>query len=120
MPATLLRPWHRCFPVNFAKFLRTHFLQNTSRRLLLCYYNKLVDARPCFNFQVKDVDTFLTTGRLIFRPQCFLGGYFMKKRIIFKLQPIFFSISLFGYYLKMKVYNIVSINVFEVIISISS
>ena len=31
-PATLLkkRPWRRCFPVNFAKFLRTTFLQNTS------------------------------------------------------------------------------------------
>ena len=40
-PATLLkkRLWHRCFPVNFAKFLRTPFLQNTSGRLLL---NKLV------------------------------------------------------------------------------
>ena len=24
------RLWHRCFPVNFAKFLRTPFLQNTS------------------------------------------------------------------------------------------
>ena len=36
-PATLFkkRPWHRCFPVNFAKFLRTPFLQNTSGRLLL-------------------------------------------------------------------------------------
>ena len=35
--ATLLkkRLWLRCFPVNFAKFLRTPFLQNTSRRLLL-------------------------------------------------------------------------------------
>ena len=29
------RLWHRCFPVNFAKFLRTPFLQNTSRPLLL-------------------------------------------------------------------------------------
>ena len=29
------RPWGRCFPVNFAKFLRTPFLQNTSGRLLL-------------------------------------------------------------------------------------
>ena len=30
--ATLLkkRLWHRCFPVNVAKFLRTRFLQNTS------------------------------------------------------------------------------------------
>ena len=27
--------WHRCFPVNFTKFLRTPFLQNISRRLLL-------------------------------------------------------------------------------------
>ena len=36
-PANLLKkkPWHRCFPVNFAKRLRTPFLQNTSRRLLL-------------------------------------------------------------------------------------
>ena len=35
-PATLLKkgPWHRCFLVNFAKFLRTPFSQNTSRRLL--------------------------------------------------------------------------------------
>ena len=34
--ATVLkkRPWHRCFPVNFAIFLRTPFLQNTSGRLL--------------------------------------------------------------------------------------
>ena len=38
--ATLLkkRLWHRCFPVNFAKFQRTPFLQNASGRLLLCKY----------------------------------------------------------------------------------
>ena len=31
-PATLLKKslWYNCFPVNFAKFLRTPFLQNTS------------------------------------------------------------------------------------------
>ena len=31
-PATLFnkRLWHRCFPVNFVKFQRTPFLQNTS------------------------------------------------------------------------------------------
>ena len=36
-PPTLLktRPWHRCSPVNFARFSRTSFLQNTSGRLLL-------------------------------------------------------------------------------------
>ena len=31
------RLWHRCFPVNFAKFLRTSFLQNTSGWLLLTF-----------------------------------------------------------------------------------
>ena len=49
--ATLLkkRLWHRCFPVNFAKFLKTPFLQNfdfltgsellgLKRRLLTFYY----------------------------------------------------------------------------------
>ena len=36
-PGTLLKKslWHRCFPVYFAKFRRTPFLQNTSGRLLL-------------------------------------------------------------------------------------
>ena len=31
-PTTLLkkRLWHRCFPVNFAQFLRTPFLRNTA------------------------------------------------------------------------------------------
>ena len=38
-PAALLkkRLWHRFFPVNFVKFLRTPFSQNTSGRLLLTY-----------------------------------------------------------------------------------
>ena len=36
-PATLLkkRLWHECFPVNFAKFLRKPFLQNTTGWLIL-------------------------------------------------------------------------------------
>ena len=36
-PAILLKKklQQRCFPVNFVKFLRTSFLQNTSQRLLL-------------------------------------------------------------------------------------
>ena len=36
-PATLLkkRLWYRCSPVDFAKFLRTPFLQNTSGRVRL-------------------------------------------------------------------------------------
>ena len=35
VPESLFEQIHRCFPVNFAKFLRTPFLQSTSRRLLL-------------------------------------------------------------------------------------
>ena len=39
-PAVLLKKklWHRCFLVNFAKFLRTLFLQKTRRRLFLEFY----------------------------------------------------------------------------------
>ena len=33
------RLWHRCFPANFVKFLRTLFLQNTSGRLLLVSFS---------------------------------------------------------------------------------
>ena len=46
-PATLLkkRLSHKCFPVNFVKFLRTPFLQNTSWQLLLwwvTHFEKIV------------------------------------------------------------------------------
>ena len=48
--ATLLikRLCDRCFPVNFVKFLRTHFLQNTSGRLLLMFPNSTFE--PCKTF----------------------------------------------------------------------
>ena len=45
--------WNRCFPVNFAKFLRTPFLQNTSGSLLLNYlyittnFDTLKGSRDC-------------------------------------------------------------------------
>ena len=47
-PTILLkkRLWHSCFPVNFAKFLRTPFLQNTFGRLLL------ITAIQCMLFPV--------------------------------------------------------------------
>ena len=43
-PATLLkkRLWQRCFPVNFRKFLRTPFLQNTYGRLLPSIINYIL------------------------------------------------------------------------------
>ena len=39
------RPWHRCFPVNFVKFLTTPFSQNTFGRLLLNTYTKLISCQ---------------------------------------------------------------------------
>ena len=39
--ARVKRLWHRCFPVNFVKFVRTPFLQNTSGRLLLKVEGKI-------------------------------------------------------------------------------
>ena len=57
--ATVLKKgiWHRCFSVNFAKFLRTSFSQNTSGPLLLllsmCNLKKylwdLLKGPPCHN-----------------------------------------------------------------------
>ena len=44
-PAPFLkkRLWHRCFPGNSAKFLKTPFLQNTSGKLLLFRVNRVSD-----------------------------------------------------------------------------
>ena len=49
-PSLKARPQRRCFLVNFAKFVRTPFLQNTTRRRLLII--------PTIN---KQYDTFLLT-----------------------------------------------------------
>ena len=51
-PATLLkkRIWHRYFPVNYTKFLRTNFLKNTSGRLFLFLNNhRALRLAECFN-----------------------------------------------------------------------
>ena len=50
-PATLLkkRLWHRHFPVNFMKFPRTPFLQNTSRQLLLILQKMTLKVLPLNN-----------------------------------------------------------------------
>ena len=60
-PTTLLkkRTWHRCFPVKFAKFLRTLFLIEHLQWLLLydtkCIYGKVRPVNPpsVFNSCVK-------------------------------------------------------------------
>ena len=63
-PATLLkkRPWRRYFLVNFAKFLRTPFLQNTSARLLL-KWNKTKCLPLLIAFSsLSDINTKLKIG----------------------------------------------------------
>ena len=44
MPATLIRErlWHRCFPVNYAEFLRAPFFIQQSGRVLLHVSNKML------------------------------------------------------------------------------
>ena len=49
--------WHRCFPVNFTKFLRTPFLQNTSGQLLL--------ALPILNDLASVAEKTLLDGTLL-------------------------------------------------------
>ena len=54
-PATLLKKIlrHRCFPVNFAKFLRTPFSENTFGRLLLQnLFVRLIRISGCFLIQI--------------------------------------------------------------------
>ena len=53
------RLWRRCFPVNFAKFLRTPFSQNFSGRLLL--YCNLTDY-----MYLKYIRTLLKTLRFVY------------------------------------------------------
>ena len=47
------RLWQRCFLMNFAKFLRTPFLQNTSGRLLLSLRHEEICVRVTHN--LKDI-----------------------------------------------------------------
>ena len=71
MPATSLkkRLWHRCFPVDFAKFLWTPLLQNTFGRLVLysepsqiCkmqFYEKILNGWKSLNIFAKSFVLYL-------------------------------------------------------------
>ena len=47
------RLWHRCFPVNFAKFLRIPFLTEHLRWLLLAFDNLILTHFPSFHFDLQ-------------------------------------------------------------------
>ena len=51
-PSTLIkkRPWHSCFPLDFAKFLRKLFLQNTIGGLLLYSVTTVDQLKSKFNY----------------------------------------------------------------------
>ena len=64
LPATLLkeRLWYRCFPMNFAKLLRTTILKNICERLLLAAglrTTQKMNRRDCFFYLVLFILTFL-------------------------------------------------------------
>ena len=52
--------WHKCFPVNFEKFQRIPFIQNTSGRLLLTF---LIYISNLFNFVFSCSDMKTFTGK---------------------------------------------------------
>ena len=56
--ATLLTNslWYRCFPMNFVKFIRTPFLQNTSGRLLVLFPHKTVYSSNTSGNAYKNAD----------------------------------------------------------------
>ena len=68
-PATLLKNslWRRCFPVNFVKFLRTPFLQNTSGRLLLWLCQERNKTYHKVSFSLKNCELSRTWIRLVNR-----------------------------------------------------
>ena len=92
-PATLFKKklWHRCFPVNFAKFLRAPFLQNTSGRLFH-FNNKCMMAltrianTEIFTFIAVLVFKFLSRKVLFINwkgnRNCQKVGYFLRKKEI--------------------------------------
>ena len=65
-PATLLkkRLWHRCVPVNFAKFLRAPFLQNTFGRLLVSIYEPRSVCKPLYTLEQEFLKNGIQQGLL--------------------------------------------------------
>ena len=74
-PATLLkkRLWYRCFPMNFAKFLRTEYLRVTASQKCKTGYESIYH-------EFKKIATPVDTGRILNvyktfkrRPRCLLN-----------------------------------------------
>ena len=51
-----LRLWHKCFPMNFVKFLTAPFLQNTSWRLLLSFVEDVFTQNVFYEAQKQSLE----------------------------------------------------------------
>ena len=87
-PATLLkkRIWHKCFPVNFAKFLRAPFLQNTSWRLDKCLVGFFICAELFHWLKKTTILVYLTTASDDIRVKYRSGIYFTEFHLV-RFQP---------------------------------
>ena len=95
-PATFFkkRISRRCFPVNFAKFLRTPFLQNTSRRQLL----------QCHWFSHGSTGFLMTNLKTL--GNCMFGRLFLKLPSVLK---IFHKFCLFvSPYFTVRIYMVLT------------
>ena len=82
-PVTLVkkRLWHRCFPVNFAKFLRTRFLLNTSGRLLFSFSQQHFFYWRCWSIKKHVTLTALSTTKKTFFTEHIIPSYFRPMNI---------------------------------------
>ena len=61
------RLWYRCFPVNFAKFLKTPFFIEHLWWLLLCFYTSFHLCLFCYITPFFINNPFLTSPRKLFK-----------------------------------------------------
>ena len=93
---------HRCFPVNFAKFLRTSFLQNTSVWLLLALGVKKV-KRAIFILKIYQV-RLEQVNLLVYWPYWLCFNQKQKNNISYKILAnwLFLDLLLSAFFLKKK------------------
>ena len=58
------RLWHRCFPVKFAKFLRTPFSQNTSGRLFIDYLSCTMHCNTFDDWKINETKKMCYYGEI--------------------------------------------------------
>ena len=82
-PATLLKKrfWHRCFPMNFAKLLRTTFSQNTSGRLLLNLASQIFDRNLKYTFVFYYINYVKISGVIIINQALSFAMDLLEKKL---------------------------------------